>query len=289
MLIGIADEIETIRPFQLALSVDRANLAVRFAMAKRIYNFVVSRFNGESFSSISSFIDSQYFTLRGSLVPVPAPIPPQQLEINSPIFKDFNVLLLSLLKPNVPTSTNPLIEGKKVWENIFKSVFVDWLGLSIDLPVGATLGSLPISTPATYTTDFYIDPTAYSKFRLPTIPMTPIAYSNSPIAFPPTFVSQLAVGSNPTRPFFGISQKVVWDLGTITAMANSFFVELGVLNAKVTDPNLGMRNTWNLFEKYLLQALNTSMVITATLPSQVYANPSCVSAPVSITTKIWWI
>jgi hypothetical protein len=288
MMIGIATEIETIRPSTPVFTMEMANMGVRFALAKSVFNFVVSRFYGESVSSPSSFLDAQYFSLRGSLFPIPAILSAQNLEVVSPVFKDFNVLLLSLLKPHIPTSSNPVVEGRKVWENIFKSIFVDWLGLNLMVPIGGKKNSPPISNPSTYLIDFIIDPTLYNQVRVPKIIMPPSTYAVSPVVFPTTYAFQLTQAQNPSRPFFGRSMNMVWDISSIMTIANSFFVELGVLNTKVSDPNIAMRNTWNLFETFLIQALNTGTIIPTTLPTQVYGNPSCVSSSVVITSKIWW-
>jgi len=266
------------------LNINKARLATMHAIARHVWNIVTQDFTGSFQSSPIPFVDGAFFLMKGSPVPVPDLAPPKTLEMCSPQFKDFSILYSALCAPFTATSYETASYDSFL--NIFRNIFKVWLGLEVNIPIGSEVGSpVAVASPNLF---YLIDPTQLHRIKYPkATQLASTVYSGSLVSLPYSLTYKSL--NTPVRPFYGSTLKAIWSPTIAETCASQVSSEVMASGALIKDPITGMKNTWNIFTRVLIQALNTATIIPSSYSTQIYGLPTCQSsAPALVSGKINW-
>ena len=276
-------QVEKPTALEMPSMINRARIASMHAVARHVWNIVTQDFQGQFIAQPTSFLDSLFFSEKGSWVPIPDITTVRELYLPSPQFKDFSVLHGFLSVPTVASSmATASYDG---FLKIFKDIFENWLG-GLLVPIGAEVGSGP--APFGADINFFIDPIGLSSMKYPmAYQLASEAFSSGPLDFP--FAEGYIALNSPVRPFYGQVTSITWSPNLASTLATQVSSQVLATGPSFKDPMSAMTNTWSIFTQALIEGLNTAVVEPTASLSQIYGSPTCpTSSPVPLTGTINW-
>lgn len=284
---GLFTTVQSSKPTaeMMSVTMERARLATAHAIARHVWNIATQDFQGNFFiASPFSFTDGLFFVARGFPTPTPDIAPPKTLNMCSPVFKDFGVLLSALSVQCMAKSYKTAsYDG---WRKIFDDIFGKWLGYGLSIPIGREQGSPP--SPSAPSLFHIIDSSGLDTVKYPKCVQSSSEVFSG-VAIPPTFEKVYTLMNTPLRPFYGKTLSVKWSPSIVDACASLVSSEIASTGIAITNPVEGMRNSWAIFTRVLIDALNTAVIITKPMDTQVYGVLNCPSTtPATVSGKIFW-
>lgn len=204
------------------------------------------------------------------IIPGTPPVPvttPGMVDVLTPMFNEASYLLSLMSIPFIPSSTDPMAAGYERWERFFVDV-LKWLGTLL-VPFGNFPGLV-------------VHPRTSADTRLSTVPWA------SPDIAPPSIISDNTTKIIPTA-WSGTAATVAFNQSMLTPIMTRFISELS-LNSELmmqgADMSSIQKRTWGLFEKYLVELLNSNRTTYTPVITNITVPPNI--ANVTSNLQITW-